>query len=368
MLRRLAFPAIAAVLAAVTLPIGAYADQVRDQQWHLGYLHVSEAHEISQGDGVLVAVADSGVDPSAKELGAAVVPGNEFFGRSGDGRADTDGHGTAMAGIIAGRGTGGNSGNNGVLGIAPKANILPIRVSPSPGFGGSGKELAAGIEWAVGQHAKIICISLGTDEDSRVKAAIEKAMAADIVVVAAVGNRPGTRVVAFPAKLPGVVAVGAVDQQGRVSSASVTGPEVLLSAPGVDIMSTDIEGNHRQTSGTSDAAAIVAGAAALVRAKYPQLSAQDVIRRLTYTAQDAGAPGRDPEYGYGILDLVKALTAEVPPASPGAAPQVSASAGAGKDAGGGRSVAVIAAIGAAVVVVVFISVLQSIIRGRRRRG
>ncbi|MER7005187.1 type VII secretion-associated serine protease mycosin [Dactylosporangium sp. NPDC000555] len=352
------------VTAAVTgTPTPAAADSARDQQWHLAYLHVADAQKISQGEGVVVGVADSGVDASAPELTSAVLPGNEF-GRSGEGRVDTDGHGTAMAGLIAGRGKG---HDDGVLGIAPKASILPLRVSRAPEFGGDPANLAAGIEWATAQGAKVICIALDVSQNPAMRAALEKALAADVVIVAAAGNLPGTKTVAYPARMPGVLAVGGIDQQGHHAEISTTGPEVAITAPAVDIVSLDFGARYRKGTGTSDAAAIVAGAAALVRAKYPQLSAQEVIRRLTYTAQDAGAPGRDPEYGYGILDLVKALTAEVPPASPSAAPEASPSAGPGKDAGGDRSVAVIAAIGAAVVVVVFISVLQSIIRGRRQR-
>ncbi|MEV8513950.1 S8 family serine peptidase [Dactylosporangium sp. NPDC051484] len=354
--------AVVVITAVTAAP--AFADSIRDQQWHLSYLHVTDAQKISQGAGVVVGVADVGVDPSAPELASAVVAGKDF-GRAGDGRSDTDGHGTAMAGLIAGRG---NGGNDGALGIAPKATIVPLRVAPSLDFGGNSANLAAALEWAAVNGVKVVCIALSAAEDEQIRTAVQNALDADIVVVAAAGNLPDNKKIAYPARAPGVLAVGGIDRQGRHAEISTTGSEVAIAAPAVDIVSTNIEKGYRKGTGTSDAAAIVAGAAALVRAKYPQLSAQDVIRRLTYTAQDAGAPGRDPEYGYGILDLVKALTAEVPPASPGATPQASASAEPGKNAGGEHSVAVIAAVGAAVVVVVFISVLQSIIRGRRRRG
>ena len=355
----------ALVVAAIAAnPTSAYADSIRDQQWHLGYLHVAEAQKISQGEGVVVGLADSGVDPSATELGTAVLPGMEF-GRAGDGRADTDGHGTAMAGLIAGRGKGGNAG---VLGIAPKSMILPLRVSPALDIGASNADLAAAVEWAVGHDAKVLCIALGGDSDARLQRALDKALAADIVIVAAAGNLPKEKTVTFPASKPGVLAVGGVDRHGQHADVSTTGPEVALTAPAVDIVSTNKGAKYGSSYGTSDATAIVAGAAALVRAKYPQLSAQEVIHRLTYTAQDAGPPGRDPEYGYGIVDLVKALTAEVPPTSPTAGAESSATADGGGGSGGGRQVAVIAAISAAAVVLVFIAVLQTIIRGRRRRG
>jgi subtilisin family serine protease len=93
----------------------------------------------------------------------------------------------------------------------------------------------------------------------------------------------------------------------------VTGPEIDVVAPAVDIYSTSIDGKYRKGTGTSDATAIVAGAAALVRSKYPYLPAAEVVHRLTATAVDKGPPGRDDEYGYGVIDLVAALTADVPP-------------------------------------------------------
>jgi len=362
-LRRVAASAATAVVIVVGLPTVARADSVRDRQWHLQFLNIAAAQQISQGSGVVVAVTDSGVDPRSPELQDAVVPGlTNGGGETGDGRQDVNGHGTSMASLIAARGKG---GNDGALGIAPKATIMPIRVQlgalmADPAY------LGPGIDWAVDHGAKVISISAGSSEEPRTKTAIERALAKDVVVVAAVGNTTDTTTVAFPAKLPGVLAVAGVDRQGNHASISATGPETVLSAPAVDIVSIGLDSRYMTSSGTSNATAIVAGTVALVRAKYPQLSGPEVVRRLTYTSQDKGDPGRDPVYGYGVVDPLKALTAEVPPAPSTASPQPSASPE--TSSGGGRQVAVIAAISAAAVVMVFISVLQTIIRSRRRRG
>ncbi len=110
-----------------------------------------------------------------------------------------------------------------------------------------------------------------------------------------------------------MIAVGGVDRNGNHAAISVTGPQIDVVAPAVDIYSTSINGTYRVGTGTSDATAIVAGAAALIRSKYPDLPAQEVAHRLTATAIDKGPPGRDDEYGYGVIDLVAALTADVPP-------------------------------------------------------
>lgn len=150
------------------------------------------------------------------------------------------------------------------------------------------------------------------------------ALKADVVVVAAAGNRPEATRVEWPAAYPGVIAAAGVDRDGNHAEVSVTGPEVVLAAPAVDIVSTNKLGETRYSTGTgtSSATAIIAGAAALVRAKYPDLSAAEVVHRLTATAVDKGPPGRDELYGYGVLDLVAALTADVPPMpSPTAASQ-----------------------------------------------
>ncbi|GGQ79478.1 type VII secretion-associated serine protease mycosin [Couchioplanes azureus] len=300
----------------------AAAQPVRDRQWHLAALKVGEAHEVTRGAGVTVAVIDSGIQAKHQDLAGAVLPGKDFFDPRGDGRTDIDGHGTAMAGILAGRGHGREQG---ILGIAPAVKMLPVRVPLN--MPSSGKVLADAITYAAGHGARVINMSLGGNDEALIHDAIRAAQAADIVLVASSGNR-GEIKGDYPAKYPEVLAVGAVDRAGKIAKFSITGPQVDLVAPGVDIASTDIgESGYSVSYGTSHATAIVSGAAALIRARYPELSAADVVQRLTATAVDAGEPGRDDVYGYGRLDLVKALTADVAAAPPTAAPSASVGPG-----------------------------------------
>ena len=155
-------------------------------------------------------------------------------------------------------------------------------------------------------------------------------------MVAAIGNKPEQLLPRLSAIYDGVVAVGGTDQTGAIGSVSVTGPQMVLSAPGMRIVSADKSG-YAIGDGTSASTAIVAGAAALVRSKYPKLSAPEVIHRLTATATDKGPPGRDAQYGYGVLNLVAALTATVPPISsaPTGPPPTTPSARAAPPARGG---------------------------------
>jgi type VII secretion-associated serine protease mycosin len=306
---------VVAVVILINAPVE--ADVVRDAQWHLDVLRMQQIHLQEQGEGIRVAIIDSGVDASHPDLAGAVAPGVDFR-RAGDGRTDSSGHGTAMAGIVAARG---RPGGVGVLGIAPKAVLIPVNA------GGPGNpEAEAGIDWAVQHGAKVICLAFGSGGDTRLERAVERAIAADAVVVAAAGNRPTASRIQAPARYPGVLAVVGVDREGKHAEVSVTGPEAVLAAPAVEIVSTNAGGGYRTGTGTSDATAIVAGAVALVRSKYPQLKAPEVIHRLAATAIDKGKPGRDDEYGYGVIDLVAALTADVPPlgSSAPAAPSTAA--------------------------------------------
>ncbi|WFE44968.1 S8 family serine peptidase [Verrucosispora sp. WMMD1129] len=285
------------------------ADRIRNDQWHLRYLEVQKAHKINQGAGAVVAVPDTGVFPHPDLrnnllIGADVIPGGK-----GDGRQDRDSHGTAMAGLIAAHGKGTKTG---ALGVAPKAKIFPIFCMPAHGAG-QPDALAEAINVAVDEGVDIISISSVGGTSAKLIRAIEAAIAADIVVIASVGNKPGDSRVGYPASHPAVIAVAGIDQDGNHHSNSAAGPEITLAAPGANLYSTSYDGHYSRGTGTSGAAAIVAGAAALIRAKYPYLPADEVAHRLTATAIDKGPPGRDDQYGYGVIDLVAALTADVPP-------------------------------------------------------
>jgi type VII secretion-associated serine protease mycosin len=357
----------------------AHADAVRDAQWFPAYLRLGTAHQLTTGSGVPVAVVDSGVTSHidiARNLkqGTDTVPGS-----NGSGQIDDKfGHGTKMAGLIAGHG---HNKNDGVLGMAPTASILPIK-SVGPGDDGTG--VSSGIEWAATNGAKVINVSVAAPRGRALNEAIATATRMDAVVVAAVGNKSDTLQLSYPAAIPEVLAVGAADRNGRHAKFSITGPEIDICAPGVDIVTTFEKDKYQKGDGTSQATAIVSGAAALVRAKFPELSAPEVIHRLTATAKDNGPPGRDDQCGYGVLDIVKALTADVPPLSPSAgsgpgssAPTGGASPSAGAPAGDGASadasptpepsgsaVPIVAGIGAAVIALG--TVLAFLIRRRRR--
>ncbi|MFC4148376.1 S8 family serine peptidase [Micromonospora mangrovi] len=285
------------------------SNRIRADQWHLQYLKTSEAQAISQGEGVTVAVPDTGVAPHP-DLQRNLLAGVDIIpGGSGDGRQDNNSHGTGMAGLIAAHGQG---NGRGALGIAPKAKILPLFDTPADGLGDP-DDLAKSIEIAISRRVEVISISAASSPTPRLQHAIREAIGANIVVVAAVGNAPRETEAAYPASEKGVIAVGGIDRSGKRARASVTDPQVDVVAPAVDIYSTGLRGSYRRSTGTSDATAIVAGAAALIRSKYPDLPAQEVAHRLTATAIDKGPPGRDDEYGYGVIDLVAALTADVPP-------------------------------------------------------
>ena len=321
-LARLAAGCVAALSVTFGVAAPAEADGFRDRQWHLSFLHVDQAQRYSEGDGVVVGVVDTGVQADHPDLVGSVLPGADVSDPAGDGHTDRVGHGTGVAGLIAGHGHG---ANDGVLGIAPRAKILPVAVvGITPGH----NEIALGIKWAVEHGARVICLAVGdvTNDDAELRSAVKSAFDHDVVMVAAVGNKPDVSDVVFPARYQGVIAAAGVDRNGDHAPFSVTGPAVVLSAPAADIETTNAGNGYAIGTGTSAATAIIAGTAALVRARFPNLSAKEVVHRLTATAIDKGPPGRDDQYGYGIVNLVGALTADVPPLQPSASPPPTASA------------------------------------------
>jgi type VII secretion-associated serine protease mycosin len=358
--------------SAAALPARpALADPIRDKQWYLANLNLVEAHQVTEGSGVTVAVIDSGVNADHRDLRGAVLPGTDVGSDGGgDGRTDNDGHGTEMAGIIAGRGHG---SGDGVLGIAPESKILPIS-APIGSFSGGGFMMAA-VDFAISHRAGVINMSFGSMDDETLHAAVRKAQAADIVLVASSGNdkKQGYE---YPGRYPEVLAVGAYGRDEEIAPFSITGPQVDLVAPGVDIVTIGNQGadDYYEGQGTSEATAVVSGAAALLRAKYPDLSAAEIVHRLTATATDAGAKGRDDSYGYGRLDIVKALTADVAPlksvgvtsAAAGAtAPTAVAEAG---DLPTAKSPLLLVGIVVGLLVLVGLVVIVVLVARRRRAG
>jgi type VII secretion-associated serine protease mycosin len=321
-----ALAVVALVAAVVAAPPPAAADQVRDGSWQLAALKVAAAHRIVQGEGVTVAVIDTGVDANHPDLRGNVLAGFDAWNTvSGDkGQRDVVGHGTGVASLIAGHGHG--AGNrDGVLGIAPRARILPINVKNPRSPLISPDTVGDAIQVAADRGAQVICVALAGSWSSRQQDAVEYATGRGALVIAAAGNRSEISLMGNPASIKAAVAVSSLDRGGEFSATSVTGPEMDLAAPGVNIPVATPGGGYQTATGTSAAAAIVAGAAALVRARYPGEHRNMFLQRLVWTATDRGEKGRDAEYGWGALNLLAALTTTPrQPDSGGSPPQAAA--------------------------------------------
>lgn len=286
-------------------------DQVRAEQWQLDALNAKTAWRTSTGRGVVVAVIDSGVDGSHQDLAGQVLPGIDLVSPDGADGPDPVGHGTTVAGLIAGR----NDDDRGVVGLAPDARILPVRVLDDENRYDDAMIVARGVRWAVDNGARVINLSLGGSGDSpALAAALDYAFARDVVVVACTGNlaTSNSPKVWYPAREPGVVAVAGLERNGEnLWSGSITGHQTVLTAPATNLYGARPNGYWR-VQGTSFASPLVAATAALIRSRYPQMSAGDVINRMISTAKDLGPTGRDDRFGYGMVDPVAALTADVP--------------------------------------------------------
>jgi type VII secretion-associated serine protease mycosin len=297
----------------------ARADSVRDASWYLNFLGVAAAQQVTQGDGQTVAVIDTGVDANHPDLTGNVLPGLDAYNEQGKGQQDTNGHGTQMASLIAGHGHGTNAG---VLGIAPKAKILPINVTTPKSPLISPTVVGQAIRYAADHGATVICVALSSSFDTEQENAVKYAYSKNVLVVAAAGNTSTDVLIASPAALKEAVAVGAVDRNGNHAAISLTGPELDISAPGVDIEAASLGRGYAKISGTSPATAIVAGTVALIRASHPKSDAVDQVRRLVWTSTGKGAPppGRDDTYGWGVLNVQRAVSGE-PSTPPSAVPE-----------------------------------------------
>lgn len=300
----------------------AYADSIRAQQWGLSALHLDEAWRTTKGKGITVAVLDTGVEADHPDLVGNVLAAKDMIGfGAGPGDRDWARHGTAMAGIIAGHGHGVGNGD-GVMGVAPEAKILPVRVILEDGDGARakarstrGNALAEGIRWAADHGADVINLSLGDDSDSAhpepsEDEAIQYALKKDVVVVASAGNGgdKGDHI-SYPAAYPGVIAATAVDKFGTRAGFSTRRWYATISAPGVDIVIADPDHKYYEGWGTSAASAFVSGAVALIKAAHPGLTPAQIKKLLEDTARDAPAGGRDDSRGFGMIDPAAAIKA-----------------------------------------------------------
>lgn len=336
---------LALVLVACCLFAGlvaapaAHADDWRDKQYWLAESGVTKAWEVSKGAGVKVAVIDSGVDAQHPDLKGAVVGGYDASGAGQpDGQKSVGSkpeHGTLVATMLAGRGHqpataspkpspgAGTQGPDGIVGVAPEAEILSVSTwlgSTNPSGKSDQDQIPEAVRWAVDNGAKVINISLGSTTPQWPQswdAAFLYAEQKDVVIVAAAGNRVGGNIqVGAPATIPGVLTVAGLDRKNTASvDASSQGISIGVAAPAEDLLGGLPGGGYAEWAGTSGSTPIVSGVAALIRSKWPSMSAEQVINRIVTTAKDAGVPGKDPLYGYGILNAEAALKDDVPQAS-----------------------------------------------------
>ena len=305
-------------VAVVAAP--AQADQVRELEYWLNDYGFTQAWNTTRGAGVTVAVIDTGIASGVADLAGAVSGGTDVSGiGSADGRTpvgeDSD-HGTMVASLLAGRGTG---NGNGVIGVAPAASLLSISVA----FGDSrssvsnDEQIAQAVRWAVDNGADVINMSLTRntlDWPQSWDDAFLYAFENDVVVVAAAGNRgSGTTEVGAPATIPGVLTVAGVDRNKKASfDASSQGITISVAAPSEELVGVNAQSEYMVWNGTSAATPIVSGLVALVRAAHPELDAAEVMNRVIATANPNGQDVPSPIYGNGLIDASAAVKANVP--------------------------------------------------------
>ncbi|MFC0507741.1 type VII secretion-associated serine protease mycosin [Micromonospora costi] len=341
-----------------------------EMSWALKRLEPSSVWPLSRGSGVTVAVVDSGVSATHPLLKGQVREGADFNNLpSNQGQCDLVGHGTTVAGIIAGRA----DTNVPFTGIAPQARILPIRVlaeQRAPDDEALPAEIAKAIRWAVDHGADVINLSLVTLPRPELAAAVEYALSKRVVLVAAAGNlqKDQQNYMAYPAAYPGVIAVAGMNEQGEHVGTSVSGNYVDIAGPGLNLIGPAPGGSGylpQPEGGTSFAAAYVSGVVALVRAAHPDLTPQQISERLTRTA-DNPPEGHNAQVGYGMVNPYRAVTTVLGTRSGPPPPAMPAPTAPEDPLDWQRAVAVWVAVVGALLAAMLLAVKPIVTRGRRR--
>lgn len=269
-------------------------------QYVIDKLHLHDAHTIASGANVTIAVIDSLIDTGHPDLTGSIA--GQFDAVAANDRPDE--HGTGMTGAIA--------AHRRLLGVAPQARILAIHAfSPDAKHPqqATTQSIVAGIDWAISRGARVINMSFAGPYDPLLQLALKKARDKGVVLIAAAGNMGPQSPPLYPAADENVIAVTSVDEKDKLMSQANQGPYVALAAPGVNVLEAAPRASYNFTTGTSVAAAHVSGVAALLLERNPGIEPAMVEDALFSTARDLGSPGRDPMFGYGLVDPYRALNA-----------------------------------------------------------
>lgn len=265
-------------------------------QYEIAKLRLREAHALAKGNGILVAVVDSGVDASHPELAGSITGMYDAINLPGP----LYKHGTSIAGLIAAHGT--------LLGSAPAARILAVKVFGPTGNGNT-FDVLKGLDYAAANGARIINMSFTGPPDSITLRSLQAAYKRGIVLIAAAGNAGPKSPLLYPGAYPEVIAVSGSDVNNKSSVFSNRGPHIAVAAPGTDIMVAIPDAGFEVASGTSFSAAEVSGIVAMMLERKADLTPETVRSILEGTAKDVGPKGRDVMFGAGLADAYAAVIA-----------------------------------------------------------
>jgi Subtilase family len=271
--------------------------QADPAQYVVSKMHLLEAHRVTNGDDVLVAVVDSKIDTGHPDLAGVFAGEYNAIGSPGPAHM----HGTGMAGAIA--------AHSKLLGVAPKVKLLAVHAFSGEKESAQGTtfNILKGVDWAAGKGARIINMSFAGPPDPMLRTMMAKAHAKGIVLIAAVGNAGARSPPLYPAADPGVIGVTATDENDKLLAAANRGPQVTVAAPGVQVLEPAPDGAYQVTTGTSVAAAHATGVAALLLARKPDLTPNEVRSLLARSARHI--PGKKTDTGAGVIDALRAINA-----------------------------------------------------------